>query len=74
MSYSESIAQRIREYFAEYDNVEEKEMMGGLVFMYNGKMCVGVIKDTLMCRIDKNFHNQAVEKKDAKLWILQLGL
>ena len=27
-------------------------MMGGLVFMVDDKMCLGVIGDTLMCRID----------------------
>jgi TfoX/Sxy family transcriptional regulator of competence genes len=42
--------------------MEEKEMMGGLVFMYNGKMCVGVIKDELMCRIDPATHESVVEK------------
>jgi len=36
-------------------------MMGGLTFMYNGKMCIGVIKDEMMCRIDPGFHNTAVE-------------
>ncbi|MBK8415607.1 MAG: hypothetical protein IPL22_14605 [Bacteroidetes bacterium] len=29
-------------------NVEEKKMMGGITFMYNDKMCVGVYKDNLM--------------------------
>ena len=62
MAYNEQLANRVREKFAELDNVEEKAMMGGLTFMYNGKMCVGIIKDELMCRIDPNFHETAVEK------------
>ena len=37
-------------------------MMGSLTFMYNDKMCVGIIKDELMCRIDPTFHDYAVEK------------
>lgn len=37
-------------------------MMGGLTFMVNDKMCVGIIKDELMCRIDPNFHETAIEK------------
>ena len=41
--------------------IEEKAMMGGLTFMYNGKMCVGIIKDDLMCRIHPDKHDQAVE-------------
>jgi TfoX/Sxy family transcriptional regulator of competence genes len=62
MPYDEKLANRIRERFAELDNVEEKEMMGGLTFMYNSKMCIGIIKDELMCRIDPSFHEAAVEK------------
>jgi TfoX/Sxy family transcriptional regulator of competence genes len=62
MAYNEKLANRIRERFEFLSNVEEKRMMGGLVFMYNGKMCVGVTKDELMCRIDPEFHEAAVEK------------
>lgn len=62
MAYSEKLANRIRERFSELRNVVEKEMMGGLTFMYNGKMCVGIIKEELMCRIDPAFHEKAVEK------------
>lgn len=62
MAYSEALATRIRKRFAELDNVEEKRMMGGLVFMYNDKMCVGIMQDELMCRVDPALHNQLVEK------------
>ena len=62
MAYSEKLADRIRERLADLPNIEETKMMGGLTFMYNGKMCVGIIKDELMCRIDPDFHEQAVEK------------
>jgi TfoX/Sxy family transcriptional regulator of competence genes len=61
MAYNKDLADRIRERFVELPNVEEKEMMGGLVFMYNDKMCAGVVKDDLMCRIDPGFHETAVE-------------
>ena len=61
MSYNEQLADRIRESLANLPVVEEKKMMGGLVFMVNDKMCVGIIKDELMCRIDPVFHEKAVE-------------
>jgi len=61
MSYDEKLAGRIRERLEELKSVEEKEMMGGLTFMVNGKMCVGIIKDEMMCRIDPEFHDTAVE-------------
>jgi TfoX/Sxy family transcriptional regulator of competence genes len=62
MAYNEELANRIREQLADLPNIEEKEMMGGLTFMYNGKMCVGIISDEMMCRIDPNFHEIAIEK------------
>lgn len=61
MAYDESLANRIRERLAAIPVVEEKEMMGGLTFMVDGKMCVGVIKDEMMCRIDPDLHTEAVE-------------
>jgi len=66
MSYSEKLADRIRERLASLRNVEEKKMMGGLTFMYNGKMCVGVIKDELMCRIDPALHEQSIARKGCR--------
>jgi len=37
MAYNEKLADRIREQLADLPNIEEKEMMGGLTFMYNSK-------------------------------------
>jgi TfoX/Sxy family transcriptional regulator of competence genes len=61
MPYNKAISDRIRERLADHPIIEEKEMMGGVVFMVNEKMCVGVIKDEMMCRIDPEFHNAALE-------------
>lgn len=62
MAYDEALAQRIRIYFEHFEHMEEKPMMGGLTFMYHGKMCVGIIKDELMCRINPAIHDEMVEK------------
>src|SRR5438105_2651137 len=62
MAYSEKLASRIRKTLADLPNIEEKEMMGGLTFMYNGKMCVGIIADEMMCRIDPNLYETVIEK------------
>lgn len=61
MAYDETLANRIREAFSHLPNIEEKKMMGGLTFMVNGKMCVGVIKDSLLCRIGPDEYEQALE-------------
>jgi len=66
MAYNTQLANRIRERLAQLDNIEEKEMMGGLTFMYNGKMCIGVIKDEMMCRIDPQLHDMAIEQRGCR--------
>jgi TfoX/Sxy family transcriptional regulator of competence genes len=67
MAYNEQLANRIRERFMDLEEVEEKRMMGGLTFMYHGKMCVGIIKDELMCRIDPEKQDAALEKPGCRL-------
>ncbi len=66
MAYSEQLAERIRLHFVQLPNVEEREMMGGLTFMYNGKMCVGIIKDELMCRIDPGMYDEALQQNECR--------
>jgi TfoX/Sxy family transcriptional regulator of competence genes len=66
MSYDESLADRIREKMAEVPGVEEKHMFGGIAFMVNNKMCVGIIKDEMMCRIDPAIHDECVEKEGCR--------
>lgn len=52
MAFDEALTDRIREALVDVANVEERNMFGGVCFMVNGKMCVGVVKDEMMCRID----------------------
>ena len=52
MPYNETLANRIREKLLPLPDVEEKEMFGGLVFMVDNKMCIGVMKDKIMLRIN----------------------
>ncbi|MEO5911083.1 MAG: TfoX/Sxy family protein [Pelobium sp.] len=67
MAYNEILAARLRERLCELPNLEEKPMMGGLTFMYNGKMCVGIFKDELMCRIAPEILEEALEKPGARI-------
>jgi TfoX/Sxy family transcriptional regulator of competence genes len=62
MAYDERIADRIREMLVDQPEIEEKQMMGGVAFMVNNKMCVGVIKDEMMARIDPDMYEEALEK------------
>lgn len=66
MAYDEILAERIRKRFSSFNDVEEKRLMGGLTFMYNGKMCVGILKNELLCRIDPEKHNDAIKQKGVR--------
>jgi TfoX/Sxy family transcriptional regulator of competence genes len=67
MAYSLDLANRVRSRLGELPGIEEKEMMGGLTFMYNGKMCIGIIKDELMCRIDPELQESALERRGCRI-------
>lgn len=62
MAYDEILADRIREILVDQPKIEEKHMMGGVAFMVDNKMCVGVIKDEMMARIDPDIYEDALEK------------
>lgn len=67
MAYNEKLADRIRERLADVKKVREKEMMGGLTFMVDDKMCIGIIKDEMMCRIDPALQEEALSKKGCRI-------
>ena len=73
MAYNEDLANRVRKAFKPLPEVEEKKMMGGLTFMVNGKMCVGVVHEDLMCRIDPEFHMEALKRKGARTMDMMKG-
>ena len=63
MAYNEKLADRVREIIAlTHKNVEEKKMFGGLCFMVNDKMCVGVETERLMVRLDPARYDEAMDK------------
>ncbi len=67
MAYNEKLANRIRNALSAVKNTKEKEMMGGLTFMVNDKMCIGIIKDEMMCRIDPDLQETALEKPGCRI-------
>lgn len=66
MKYNEKLANRIRESLLDFKKIEEKQMFGGLAFMLNGKMSVGVIKDEMICRIDPDLYETVLEKRGCR--------
>jgi len=67
MAYDEKMAYQVRELIAKRtDNVVEKAMFGGLCFMVEDKMCIGVKKDNLMLRLDPEVYTEEIEKDGRK--------
>jgi TfoX/Sxy family transcriptional regulator of competence genes len=66
MAYNEKLADRISEALSSISKVEEKKMFGGVCYMVNGKMCLGIIDDDMMCRIDPEVYEVALERKGCR--------
>lgn len=63
MAFDEGLAQRLRELFQETPGVTEKKMFGGLVFLLNGNMCVGVSsRKALLVRVGPESFEAALER------------
>ena len=60
MAYDENLAQRIRGVLARKKNIEEKKMFGGICFLLNGNMLVGVWKDSLIARLGPDQGEEAL--------------
>lgn len=67
MAYNEKLADRTREIISlTHKNIEEKKMFGGLCFMVDDKMCIGVEQDRLMVRLDPAKYDEVIQKEGCK--------
>jgi TfoX/Sxy family transcriptional regulator of competence genes len=67
MAYDEHLAERISGALKQkHVSFEAKNMMGGLCFLINGKMAVGIVKDSLMARIDPALYEKALAKNGCR--------
>jgi hypothetical protein len=62
MAFSESLAARIREAVARRRGVVEKKMFGGVGFLLNGNMLVGIWKTSLIARLGPEEAEKALEE------------
>ena len=66
MAYDEALADGIRARLG--DRAVEKHMFGGVAFMVNGNMAVGVSGDELTVRVGKDAHDEAVALPGARIF------
>jgi TfoX/Sxy family transcriptional regulator of competence genes len=62
MAYDEGLAERIRSVLEGRPRVTEKKMFGGVAFLLDGKMFVGIVKDDLMVRIGPDRYPDALKR------------
>ena len=67
MAYDEDLADRMRILLANRANIVEKKMFGGLAFMLNDYMFVGVNDDRLMARVGPDNYEAALDKPHARI-------
>jgi TfoX/Sxy family transcriptional regulator of competence genes len=66
VAYDEGLVQRVREHVEAEPGVSEKRMFGGIAFLVNGNMAVGVVKSELMVRVGPDAHAAALREPHAR--------
>ena len=70
MAYDEGLAQRLREAMADESGLGERRMFGGVAFMLDGNMAVGISNDELMVRAGPDRFDEALERPHARIFDL----
>jgi hypothetical protein len=66
MAYDESLAKRIDELTKGKKGFSHKEMFGGVAYLLNGNMCVGVHKTELIIRYDPKKSEEVTKTKNVR--------
>ena len=66
MAYDEELADRVREIVQESAEPDERKMFGGVAYMVEGHMCVGVIKENLVLRLGGEEAKKALEDPNVR--------
>jgi hypothetical protein len=68
MAFNEALAERIRQRLGRRKGIEEKKMFGGIGFLLNGNMLVGVWKDSLIVRLGPDEGDAALREPDVRVF------
>ncbi|MCB9197864.1 MAG: TfoX/Sxy family protein [Flavobacteriales bacterium] len=67
MAYDNYLEERIDKILNEKGiNFTSKKMMGGLCYLVDDKMCLGIIKDNLMARVGPDAYEEALAQPGAR--------
>jgi hypothetical protein len=68
VAYSEALADDVRSRIGDHQGLTERQMFGGIAFMVNGNMAVGVSGNELMVRVGKDNHDEAAALPGARIF------
>lgn len=66
MAYDEGLAYRVEELIGDRDGMEAKKMFGGVGYILNGNMAVGVSGDDLIVRVGPDKYDDALNRPHVK--------
>ena len=73
MAYNEALAEKVRRALAGTEGLTEKKMFGGIAFLVDGAMRIGVDNDDLIVRCAKDQTERLLEKKGVREFDLSGG-
>ena len=73
MAYDTKLADRVRDHLVQHPEliIDEKKMFSGMAFMVNGKMCINISGNNLMCRFDPALQDEVAEKRGYQPMIMK---
>jgi hypothetical protein len=63
VAFDEGLADRIRDVLERMPHITERRMFGGIAFLSDGHMFVGVIGDALMARVGPDDYSASLKRK-----------
>jgi TfoX/Sxy family transcriptional regulator of competence genes len=67
MAFDPALAQRVRDVLIGRSNIAERKMFGGIAFLVDGKMFIGIRNASLMARVGPERHQDALALPDVRV-------
>ena len=68
MAYDEKLVERMRKLLAKRKAIAEKKMFGGVAFLLNGNMCVGLHGKELIVRLDPEETDRVLKRPHTRIF------
>jgi TfoX/Sxy family transcriptional regulator of competence genes len=67
MTFDPGLAQRVRDVLGGRTGISERKMFGGLAFLVDGKMFIGIRNSSLMARVGLERHQDALAMPNVRM-------